>query len=334
MAEVVLSVLDLVPVSEGRTSTEALGYTAQLARHVEQVGFHRYWVGEHHGVEGLASSTPALVAAWVASNTTRLRVGTGGVLLQNSHALTVAEQFHTLEALFPGRIDLGIGRGQGMHATVAEALDGTEVMPNPRAFDKRFADLRSMIGGELSLGRSGLVIPVMPRINNPPSVWLLASTEVGAGRAAELGLPLAFAHHLGGDQTKAAVAGYRTAFQGSNGTGPYVAISVTVVVGEDDRHAAWLSRSYLAAFARYTVSGRMPNIPHPELAGRYIVTDAEREFVTRRTRSAVFGGPQKVRRELLGLVERTRAEELIINTIVHDHEECLQSFSRLVDALA
>jgi luciferase family oxidoreductase group 1 len=330
MPDVKLSVFDLVPVVEGASSAEALRHTLKLAQHVEEAGFHRYWLGEHRTIEGLASSAPTVVAAWLAGHTSQLRIGVGGVLLQNSDAFTVAQHFHTLEALFPGRIDLGVGRGQGMHTTVAEALARTEWGPAPTSFERRLHELLSMLGSRLPPSMvNHLEIPITPRIGQIPTVWLLASTETGAARAADLQLPLAFAHHLGPDRTIAAVTHYRKRFPRSSQSEPYVGIAVGIIVGENDNHARWLSRAHLVALAQYNATGRMQHIPHPDEAAKKELDASQQQFIQHRMRGTLIGGPDTVQRRLFELISGTGAQEVFAMTILHDPDECIRSFSRL-----
>jgi luciferase family oxidoreductase group 1 len=331
MLEVRLSVLDLVPVVQGANSTEAIHHALTLAKFAEEAGFYRFWLGEHHGIGGLASSAPTVIAAWIAGNTSTLRIGAGGVLLQNSDALTVAEQFHTLEALFPGRIDVGIGRGQGMHESFANALAMTEWAPRPELFERRLHEFLSMLGGKLPLDMANNVdIPITPLVSATPQVWLLASSEAGAERAARLGLPLVFAHHLQATQTTRAVARYRELFPHTAGREPYVGLAVGIVVGEDDEHAQWLSRPHLVALARHSTTGRMQHFPHPDEVVETELDAPQRQFISNRLQGLIIGGPETVRRRLSELVSETAAQEIFAVTLIHDPDECIRSFSRLV----
>jgi luciferase family oxidoreductase group 1 len=329
MPDVRLSVLDLIPVVAGASSTEALRHALELALHVEKAGFYRYWLGEHHGIEGFASSAPTVVAAWLAGHTSQLRIGVGGVLLQNNDAFTVAQNFHTLEALFPGRIDLGIGGGQGMHTTVVEALIKTEWAPRPTSFERRLHELLSILGSKLSpSAASNLEIPITPRIAKAPPVWILASTEAGAARAANLQLPLAFAHHLEPDRTIAALTHYREQFSRLTQREPYIGIAVGIIVGENDDHAHWLSRAHLAALAQYDATGQMRHIPHPDdVADKEL--GSSQQFIANRLHGMIIGGQGTVQRQLIELITKTGTQEVLAMTISHDPNERLQSFSRL-----
>lgn len=205
-AGISLSVLDLVPVSAGEGIEDAFAKSIELALLAERLGFHRFWIGEHHCVDGLGSSRPAILMAAVAARTDRLRIGAGGILLANKSALAAAEEINTLLALFPGRIDIALGRGTGFHDSVRHALAGSGWEPEPEAFATRFADLRSLLAGDMRMPELAGALTVTPPSPPPPAaLWMLASSPAGAARAGSLGMPLAFAHHLNGAQTLAAM---------------------------------------------------------------------------------------------------------------------------------
>ncbi|MCW2623127.1 MAG: alkanal monooxygenase, partial [Frankiales bacterium] len=240
-----LSVLDLAPVPAGSSSATALADSLQLARHVDRLGFHRYWVAEHHGMPGIASSSPPVLIAAIAAATERLRVGSGGVMLPNHAPLVVAEQFGMLEALYPGRIDLGLGRAPGTDPRTAAALRrGTDGL-TAEEFPQQLAQLRGFFRGEVP----GLT--AVPAEGNEPAVWLLGSSGYSAQVAGLLGLPFAFAHHFSGENTLPALQLYRERFRPSEVLDePYSMICANVFVADDDAQARRLALPGALSFLR------------------------------------------------------------------------------------
>src|SRR5262245_21846596 len=239
-----LSVLDLAPVATGSTVGDALRNSLDLARHAERLGYHRHWVAEHHNMPGIASSAPAVLIAHLASATSTLRVGSGGVMLPNHQPLVIAEQFGMLEALHPGRIDLGIGRAPGTDQITAYALR--------RSLDPAADDLPTQLG-ELIAFFSGTFprIKSVPGEGNMPAIWLLGSSDFSARLAGELGLPFSFAHHFMPQNTVPALEIYRSYFTPSPALAePYAMVGVAVVCAESDEHARWLHGPPTLSFLR------------------------------------------------------------------------------------
>lgn len=321
-----LSVLDLVPIAAGSTPTEALAASTALARRADALGLTRYWVAEHHGMPGIASSSPAVLIAHLAAATSRIRVGSGGVMLPNHQPLVVAEQFGTLDALHPGRIDLGIGRAPGTDARTARALRrGTEAL-DADEFPRQLGELMAYFRGE------GPVIAV-PAHGQQPALWLLGSSGYSAQVAGLLGLPFAFAHHFSGENTDAALALYRSTFRPSAVLSePYAMICAAVLAAETDAEARRLSLPSALQFLRLR-SGNPGLLPTPEEAAAYPYSPVERAFVEQRMAGQVIGDGRTVRDGVHALVERTGVQELMVTTSAHDPADRVRSYEILVDAM-
>jgi luciferase family oxidoreductase group 1 len=314
-----LSVLDLAPVATGSTVAQALRNSLDLAGHVERLGYRRHWVAEHHNMPGIASSAPAVLIAHLASVTSTIRVGSGGVMLPNHQPLVVAEQFGMLEALHPGRIDLGIGRAPGTDQITAYALR--------RSFDPASDDLPALLEELVAFFRGTFPrITAVPGAGQMPALWLLGSSDFSARLAGELGLPFSFAHHFMPRNTLPALELYRRHFRPSAALAePYAMVGVAVVCAETDEGARRLHEPARLSFLRLR-TGRPSTLPSPAEAAAYEYTPEEREFVDAWTASHVVGSPETVRAGLLELRERTQADELILTTNVHDHADRLLSY--------
>jgi luciferase family oxidoreductase group 1 len=321
-----LSVLDLAPVSTGSTVAEALRNSLDLVREAERLGYRRHWVAEHHNMPGIASSAPAVLIAHLASATSSIRVGSGGVMLPNHQPLVIAEQFGTLEALHPGRIDLGIGRAPGTDPITAHALRRTA---NPSADDlpQQLAELLAFFAGTFPR------IAAVPGAGQQPTIWLLGSSDYSAHLAAGLGLPFSFAHHFMPQNTLPALDIYRRHFQPSSTLEqPYTMIGVATVCADSDEHARWLHTSAKLSFLRLR-SGRPSTLPSPEEAAAYEYTPEERAFVDSWTATHVVGSPETVRHALITLQQRTGADELMLTTNVHSHADRVRSYRLIAQAL-
>ena len=259
MNDVPLSVLDLAPVAAGATAGQALEYTTELARRTEQLGYRRFWVAEHHNMPAIASSAPAVLIAHLAAATTTIRVGSGGVMLPNHAPLVVAEQFGTLEALHPGRIDLGIGRAPGTDQYTALALRRTMEGLSAEAFPQELADLIKLFSAE----GPRRPITATPGRGDMPAIWLLGSSGFSAQLAGLLGLPFAFAHHFSSANTVPALALYRQNFQPSQWLErPHTMVAVNAICADTDERARWLSGPAALSFVRLR-TGRRPRWPAP-----------------------------------------------------------------------
>ncbi|MFI9111370.1 LLM class flavin-dependent oxidoreductase [Streptomyces venezuelae] len=336
-APVPLSVLDLVTVGSGRTATQALATSVELSRLAERRGFHRHWVAEHHSMPGVASSSPAVILSHLAAHTRRIRLGSGGVMLPNHAPLVVAEQFGTLEAFAPGRIDLGLGRAPGTDGATAAALRRTVTL-NEGAddFPEQLAELTRFLDDDFPAGHRYAKIHAVPGpVQGPkgrPPIWLLGSSGFSARLAGLLGLPFAFAHHFSARNTIPALDLYRDSFRPSEVLdAPYAMIGVSALAADE---AAQAHRQVLAgALAMLRLrTGRPGLVPTPEEAEAYAFSPAEREFVNDWLANIVYGTPDEVRAGLDDLGKRTGADELMITANAHGGEARLRSYELIADA--
>jgi luciferase family oxidoreductase group 1 len=319
LSAIPLSVLDLAPVATGSTVEQALRNSLELAQHAERLGYQRHWVAEHHNMPGIASSAPAVLIAHLASVTKTIRVGSGGVMLPNHQPLVVAEQFGTLEALHPDRIDLGIGRAPGTDQITAYALR--------RAFDPATDDLPTLLTELLAFFQGTFPrVTAVPGAGQMPAIWLLGSSDFSARLAGELGLPFSFAHHFMPQNTEPALEIYRRHFTPSPWLRePYAMVGVAVVCAETDEEAHRLHGSARLSFLRLR-TGHPSTLPSPEEAAEFEYTEDQRSFVDSWTASHIVGSPTTVRAGLDELQRRTRADELILTTNVYDHSARLRSY--------
>ncbi|GHC64953.1 LLM class flavin-dependent oxidoreductase [Streptomyces cinnamoneus] len=343
-APVPLSVLDLATVGSGRTARQAFGTTVELARLAERRGFHRFWVAEHHSMPGVASSSPAVLLAHLAARTETIRLGSGGVMLPNHAPLVIAEQFGTLEALAPGRVDLGLGRAPGTDGATAAALRRQDrLAEGADDFPQQLSELTRFLDDDFPDGHRYARIhavpgPVQGRVAggvqraDRPSVWLLGSSGFSARLAGELGLPFSFAHHFSAANTVPALQLYRDSFRPSAVLDrPYAAIGVQALAADDAKEARRQVLTGALAMLRLR-TGRPGLVPTPEEAERYAFGLAEQEFVEGWLRNVVFGTPDAVREGLNALVRRTGADELMITTNAHGPEARLRSYGLIADA--
>ncbi|MEU3519755.1 LLM class flavin-dependent oxidoreductase [Streptomyces sp. NPDC006654] len=343
-APVPLSVLDLVTVGTGSTATDALRTSVALARLGEARGFHRYWVAEHHSMPGVASSSPAVILAHLAAHTERIRLGSGGVMLPNHAPLVIAEQFGTLEAMAPGRIDLGLGRAPGTDGATAAALRRTQTL-NEGAddFPQQLAELTRFLDDDFPDGHPYRRIHAIPGpvqsttpggVQSPhrPPVWLLGSSGFSARLAGMLGLPFAFAHHFSAQNTIPALDLYRESFTPSDVLdAPYALIGVSVLAMDDEREARRQVRAGALNMLRLR-TGRPGLFPDPDDADRYEFSPMEEEFVHSWTSNIVHGTPDEVRAGLDDLHKRTGADELMLTSHAHRGELRLRSYELVADA--
>ncbi len=318
-----LSVLDLATVATGSTPTQALRETVDLAPEVERLGYHRLWVAEHHGMPAVASSAPAVLIAHLANATTTLRVGSGGVMLPNHAPLVVAEQFGTLEALHPGRIDLGIGRAPGTDQMTVRALRRSPEMQADTFPDDVVELINYLLPGDGPPGRPF----ANPGRGYLPEVWLLGSSLFSAQLAAILGLPFSFAYHFAPQLLDAALTTYRSNFRPSVlHAEPRVMVAASVLCAPSESEALWLSGSTALSILQLR-TGRLGPLPSPEEAERYSFTDAERSMVEEAMSTHVIGDPDMVAEGLRALKARTGADEIMLSTRSHSYETRLRSLS-------
>ncbi|HUB42134.1 MAG TPA: LLM class flavin-dependent oxidoreductase [Streptosporangiaceae bacterium] len=327
-----VSVLDLCPVPTGESTGEALRRSVDLARRAERWDFTRYWVAEHHNMPGIASSAPAVLVGQIAAATSVIRVGSGGVMLPNHAPLAVAEQFGTLEALHPQRIDLGIGRAPGTDPATARALRRSADGLPPADFAAQLAELRGYFAGQPAASGSPGRIRAIPAEGNEPAVWLLGSTGYSAELAGVLGLPFAFAYHFSAANARPALALYRETFRPSAQLAePYCLISVSVLCAEDSAAAHWLHGSSRLSSLRLR-TGRPGTLPSPDEAAGRPYSAAERAVINEATESHVVGDPAEVTGLLDRLVARTGADELMVTTSTFAHADRVASYELLARA--
>ncbi|MEV1020749.1 LLM class flavin-dependent oxidoreductase [Streptomyces sp. NPDC050264] len=340
-----LSVLDLVTVGAGNTATQALRTSVDIARLAERRGFHRYWVAEHHSMPGVASSSPAVILAHLAAHTDRVRLGSGGVMLPNHAPLVIAEQFGTLEAMAPGRIDLGLGRAPGTDGATAAALRRTDRL-NEGAddFPQQLAELTRFLDDDFPDGHRYSRIHAVPGpvqatspggVQDPhrPPVWLLGSSGFSARLAGVLGLPFAFAHHFSAQNTIPALDLYRESFQPSEVLDePYALIGVSALATDDDGTEA--RRQVLAAALNMVRlrTGRPGLVPTPEEAEAHHFNEMEQDFIDSWNSNVVHGAVDEVRSGLDDLQKRTGADELMLTANAHSGEVRLRSYELIADA--
>jgi len=329
-----LSVLDLCPVPTGESARGALRRSIDLAGHAERWGFRRFWVAEHHNMPGIASSAPAVLAGQVASATSAIRVGSGGVMLPNHAPLTVAEQFGTLEAMHPGRIDLGIGRAPGTDRETARALRRGPAGQQAQDFPAQLSELRGYFADQPAQDGPHRQVRAIPAEGNRPVVWLLGSTGYGAEIAGLLGLPFAFAYQISAANAKPALALYRRAFKPSAVLAePYCLVSVFALCADDAAAARWLhGPSRLSALRERT--GHPSTLPSPEEAAAYQYSAAEQDVIAETTASHVVGDPDAVVERLGELAAAAGADELMVTTSTFSHADRLASYELLARAAA
>ncbi len=319
-----ISVLDLATVPEGATPGDALRSTLALAQTVERLGFERFWVAEHHNMPGVASSATSVLIGYLAANTSTLRVGSGGIMLPNHSPLVIAEQFGTLEALYPGRIDLGVGRAPGSDGYAARAL-----RRDPRAGDDFPQDVQEL---QVLLGpkQEGQVVIANPGMDTNVPLYILGSSMFGAQLAALLGLPYAFASHFAPDHLIDAVAWYRQHFQPSGQCAePYVIAAANVVVADTDEEARFLFSSSIRRFAEFRRPGNPGLIKPPVENLDEVVSTLEQQQAAHMLRYASVGSPETVKASLASFRALAHADEVMVVTNTFDKAAQIRSFELL-----
>ena len=323
-----LSVLDLTPVPAGVDDARALHNTVELARTVERLGYTRHWVAEHHNSPTMACPSPEVMVAAVAAATSRIRVGAGGVMLPNHSPLRVAEAFRVLEALHPGRIDLGIGRAPGTDGVTAYALRrGTDHVP----FGQQFAELLAFANDGFPADHPFSRVRAEPAGVPLPPIWILGSSEHGAEFAASIGAGFAFARHLNPRGAVDVMRRYREGFTPGLVDTPRSILAVSAICADTHERAVELSWSMALGVIRLRSGASAPLEP-PEIAEAHPYTEDEIDQVHRYRRAQVLGDPGEVAEELHGLVTETGADELMIMTMVHDHAEREHSYRLIAGA--
>lgn len=308
-----LSFLDLVPVVEGGTISQSLSHAADIAQHVELLGYHRYWVAEHHGMEGIASAATAVVLAHVGHATSTIRIGAGGIMLPNHAPIVIAEQFGTLEALFPGRVDLGLGRAPGSDQRVAQALR-RNLNSDERQFPQDVVELQAFLQGD-----ERLPIRAVPGEGSKVPLWILGSSLFGAQLAAALGLPYAFASHFAPDALEEALSIYRRQFEPSEHlAAPYAAAAFNVFAADSKEEAAYLATSQQQAFVALR-TGKPGRLPPPVSGYLESLPLTARATLGHVLSCSAIGDEDDIRKGLERFVQRTGVDEVILTSSMFDH---------------
>ena len=318
------STLDLAPIRDDGTPAQALRNSLALAQHVERLGFERFWVAEHHNMDGIASSATAVLIGYLAGGTSRIRVGAGGVMLPNHSPLVIAEQFGTLESLYPGRIDLGLGRAPGADQYTAHALR-RDRLGSADDFPAEVEELQFLLGPR----QSGQRVIAMPGVGSQVPIWLLGSSLFSAQLAAAKGLPYAFASHFAPRYMHEAIRLYRDNFQPSEVLQkPYVMLGVPLIAADSDERAEYLATSaYQRILALIRGQSLVQRPPLASMQGLW--QPHEQQAVGEFLGLALIGGPQKIRARLEVLLEQTQADELIFTSDLYEFEDRLRSFEVL-----
>ncbi|HEV2675814.1 MAG TPA: LLM class flavin-dependent oxidoreductase [Aliidongia sp.] len=322
-----LSILDLSPIPEGHDARHALLNSLDLARHAERLGFQRYWVAEHHNMPGIASAATSVVIGHIAGGTKTIRVGAGGVMLPNHSPLVIAEQFGTLASLYPGRIDLGVGRAPGSDQLTARALR-RNLEGEIDAFPQ---DVMELIGYFAPASPNQRIFAV-PGVGTGVPVWILGSSTYGAQLAAAFGLPYAFASHFAPDQMGEAIDIYRQRFRPSASLDkPHLMLGIGAFAAETDEEARRLFTSQQQAFVNLR-RGRPGPLPRPVDDLTQVLSPAELAMVEHSLACRVVGSPDTIRRGLEAFIRQTGADELMVTGAIHDHPARLRSFEIVAEA--
>ena len=329
-----LSVLDLSPVTTATPGSVALRNSLDLARLADQLGYKRYWLAEHHNLASIASSAPEIMIGQVAAATTRIRVGSGGVMLVNHAPLMVAERFKVLEALFPGRIDLGLGRAPGTDPVTSYALRRRQDIKEADDFLERFQELILLERRGFSPEHPFRNVRAVPSDVALPPIWLLGSSGYSAELAAAVGMGFAFAHHFAEHDAGSAMLSYREHFKPSAALPePCAILAVAAIAAETDAEAERIAASAYLHYVRRS-KGEFEPLVSPEEAASYPYTPVDRDRIERHRERLFVGSGDTVKSRLISLVETTRADELMITTMTYDHTSRRRSYEILADAFA
>jgi luciferase family oxidoreductase group 1 len=329
-----LSVLDLSPVTTATPGSAALRNSLDLARLADRLGYKRYWLAEHHNLASIASSAPEIMIGRIAAATTRIRVGSGGVMLVNHAPLMVAERFKVLEALFPGRIDLGLGRAPGTDPVTSYALRRRQDVREGDDFLERFQELLLLERGGFPQNHPFRAVHAVPADVALPPVWLLGSSGYSAELAATVGMGFAFAHHFAEHDAIGPMLSYRAHFKPSETLlAPYAILAVAAIAADTDAEAERIAVSADLNFVRRAKGEYLP-LASPEEAAAYPYAEIDRERIARQRERLVVGGVESVKSRLTALIEATRADELMITTMAYDHAARLHSYELLAEAFA
>lgn len=328
LRDIPLSVLDLSPIVEGSNAAQSYKNSLDLAQHAEKWGYHRVWLAEHHSMPSVASSATSVLIGHIAGGTSTIRVGSGGIMLPNHAPLVIAEQFGTLESLYPGRIDLGLGRAPGADQRTARALR-RDLRIGGEDFPELLQELREYLNP--SLGDTPVGVRAIPGEGLNIPIWLLGSSDFSARLAGMLGLPFAFAGHFSPNYTLPALQTYRHNFRPSDVLEkPYAMVGVNVMAADTDEIAERLSTSHYQAFLNI-IRGDLKPIQPPVDSMDDLWSEFEKLSVQSQLRSSIIGSPSTVKRELQELLNSTQADELMITTSMFDHADRLHSYEIVAD---
>jgi luciferase family oxidoreductase group 1 len=329
-----LSILDLSPVTTATPGSVALRNSLDLAKLADRLGYKRYWVAEHHNLANIASSAPEIMIGQIAAATSHLRVGSGGVMLPNHAPLMVAERFKVLEALFPGRIDLGLGRAPGTDQVTSYALRARQDPRQGDDFLERFQELLLLERGGFPDGHPFRNVRAVPADVPLPPIWLLGSSGYSAELAAAVGMGFAFAHHFADYDAGNAMLSYREHFKPSpTMQEPYAILGTAAILADTDAEAERIAASADLHFVR-RAKGEYQPLASPEEAAAYAYTPVDRERIARHRARLVVGGVDRAKERLLALIAETQADELMITTMVYDHAARRHSYELLASAFA
>jgi luciferase family oxidoreductase group 1 len=329
-----LSVLDLSPVAAGSTGSQALRNSLDLARLADRLGYTRYWVAEHHNMPSIASSAPEIMIGQIAAATSRMRVGSGGVMLPNHAPLMVAERFKVLEALFPGRIDLGLGRAPGTDQVTSYALRRRQGISEEDDFLDRFNELMLMEARGFPPGHPFSKVQAMPADVTLPPIYLLGSSDYSAQLAGQIGAAFAFAHHFATFPADEAMRLYRESFKPSpSHEKPYAILGTHVVCADTDEEAERLAATVDLNNVRRSKGEVLP-LASPEDALAYDYTPVDRARIAQTRNRLSIGSPRTVMAKLAPLIEATQAQEVMVTTMIFDHEARKHSYELLAEAFA
>ncbi|MED1204008.1 LLM class flavin-dependent oxidoreductase [Heyndrickxia acidicola] len=330
LSDISYSVLDLSPILSGGSAAESLQNTLDLAQRAEKWGYTRYWLAEHHNMPGIASSATSVVIGHVAAGTSSIRVGSGGIMLPNHAPLVIAEQFGTLESLFPGRIDLGLGRAPGTDQITAHALR-RDRRSDGEDFPHQLAELRAYFDPSLSTAKMPVRAIPGEGLNIP--IWLLGSSGFSAQLAGSLGLPFAFASHFSPENTLPALELYRSYFQPSDILDePYAMVGINVIAADQQKDAEKLATSMQQQFLNLIRNNPAPLQPPIDDINK-AASDYEKALLLQRTGSSIVGDANTVKEKLQHFLEDTRADEIMINSQIFDHHARLRSYEITADIM-
>jgi luciferase family oxidoreductase group 1 len=330
ISNIPISILDLAPIVTGSTPAHSFRNTLDLAQHAEKWGYNRFWLAEHHNMPGIASSATSVVIGYVAAGTQKIRVGSGGIMLPNHAPLVIAEQFGTLESMYPGRIDLGLGRAPGSDQVAARALR-RGLGSNGEDFPEQLSELRHYFNP--SAESRGVMPRAVPGEGLDVPIWLLGSSGFSAQLAGHHGLPFAFASHFAPDFLLPALKLYRDNFKPSEVLDkPYAMVGVNVVVADTDEAAAFLATSQEQAFLNL-IRGRMGQLNPPVDSMDGLWSEQEKMMVQRQLSFTIAGTKATVKDKLSSIIEQTEADELIVVSQIYDHAARLRSYELLAEVV-